>query len=207
MELAELLKEVRAHIPNISVPMASRVIKSVINDFLGASQAYRHECTVSLAPGIGTYRLIVPEGTRPTTLISAVLGKELLRVTHVRQLDNENPAWRTEAGKPLSCWLDYDNIRITPVPDDTYIMGLHVLVALGLHREATYVDTGFAEDNFNTIIDGTLSRLFNMPGTNWHNTPLAAMYQQSYEKGLEMAKDQADGNDTPKLRVCTYGGY
>ena len=207
MELEELLHEVRANIPTVSVPMASRIMKSVVNEFLARSGAYRHECTVSLSPRVGAYRLSTPAGTRPILLVSAVLGGKTLRITHPRQMDNETPGWRDHTGNPDSCWLDYETIRVTPVPDRVHIMGLRVTVGLGLNRDATSLDTQFAEERCNPIINGTLSRLFTMPGMSWSNPQLGASYGMVYEDGISSAKDRADGNDTAKLRVASYGGY
>ena len=206
MQIEELLREVRSNVPTASVPMISRVMRSAIDDFFCRSRVYRHACTDTPATMVSKYRLRVPEGTRPCALISAVLDGRTLALTSPRQLDLENPGWRDETGRPRSCWLERDTLHITPVPETLYILSLHTTVALTLTRTATELDTAVAEEYFNTLVDGTLARLYALSGVPWTNPQLAQSFGMSYESAVEDAKCRGDCNDTAKVRVASYGG-
>lgn len=200
-----LARDVGLYAPNCPDTTLVYLLKMTAIDFCQETLWLTHETDpIDVEEGVSDYLLDVPNGTEPVSVIAAWYMDQPLYPLG-RSTRERWPSQRvdTRSQKPFGYSLsDTGTIRLAPMPDRTLAQSLVVKVAL----MPTYNSTGVSSDLTgywtDTLINGTLARVYNIPNQPYTNYEQANKRELMYRQDVAKARIQANkALTTASLRV------
>lgn len=206
----ELTPALAQRAPTAPMPLLVRALREAAREFCERSEAYRHvPAPLTLVGGLQQYELDLPADTVVVRVIDAVSGGRPLQPTSEALLARDMPDWRTRrADRPSHYMLQLNGtMDIVPRPTTTQVLAVDLVLALKPSRSATGLEEWLVERFEHTLLDGALNNLLGVRGTEWYQPDLAGAHGTQFLEGIETARSAANKDNTPKVRVTSYGGY
>lgn len=195
----DFLDLVMPHVPGASTAIATHEVKMTVIDFCKRSMAYqRDHDPVTVIRNMIDYDLDPPTGTLVIKVMKAWYKDNELNPVSPEYITN--PTFYNSSFAGANVVLSTPNVytqkdertvSIFPFPDTTVSMGLTMRVALKPTMASTTVDNFILEDHGETIMHGTLQRLFASPGKPYSNPNLATAHGAMFMEGVNTARQNA----------------
>ncbi len=186
---SEFYPEIRIDIPEAPVPTINRAIRFAARELCVAGRALRRELD-SLTPveNITEYEF---------DLNSAV---QIIAITKVKLNEREirTPTDFIHRGDGF--------LELTKRPSKTTPNGMRIWARLAPTRKATYLETRFLEDYFDTLRDGIFAELYRMPGKPWYNPGMANDFKTAFYSRISEVRSREERENISRDSLCEYGG-
>jgi hypothetical protein len=141
--------------------------------------------TIRVTPGVYEYPYNNPSQSEVHAFLTAAVNGEPLEPVTLEQLVDIYPDWPNLATDKRAdprriCQIDPDNFVVAPVPDDSKIYDIKMIVALKPLRDAAGMDKTVFDELEDTIMHGALQHLLVLPDKNWSDRELAAYHSKQY---------------------------
>lgn len=207
--LSALRNRIISQIPAANDVMIDRVLIEVIREFCKYTRAWRTTVTETVTANTLEVTLTPPTDAEFVDVVKASLdGYPLTKKTHT-QLDEIEPRWRTDVSSPsyVTEGDELNEILAVPQSGTTRTDLLVVRVAWKPTLLATTINDRLLSQYSEEIINGTLHKMFAMPGVPWADGPRSAFYGTLYTDQRDDAKTMATaGGQTGVVRKVKYGG-
>jgi hypothetical protein len=199
-------------IPQASDIQVDRLLIEVARNFCDMSRAWQRTHTgLTITAGTHEVTLAPPTDGELVDVVKASLdgNPSMIKATQA-QLDQLHPGWRENAATPGYVMLSDENLNeilVAPLPSATYTSVFRVRAAYKPVLGATTLDDILVSKHSDALVEGTLGKLFIIPGAPWNDNALGAYYTSLYEEKRNAAKQtSADGRMTGVARRVRYGG-
>jgi hypothetical protein len=208
--IALLRKQIIQHIPEANDPMIDRVFIETCRDFCEFTRAWR--VTQALTITADTLNVVVtpPTGGELVDVVDCETedGKDITKATQT-QIKQKVSKWRTAAGAPDFVTLGdaLNELYFVPTSQTTLTTSVQTRMAFKPILSAVVFDELMISKYIDTLIAGTLARLYIMPKQVWTDGTLASYYTTKYDDERDDAKRKVTaGNMTGVSRKIRYGG-
>jgi hypothetical protein len=142
-----------------------------------------------LSNGTHSYELDLPKDSRAVLVKNVWCANGELAPATMEHILAAIPTWQTARGTPrFYNQLNWEELRIYPIPNNPASSALTVRAALAPKRTATTFPDSFADRNFQAIVAGALGRLLLVPGQAWSNAQLGEYYKSEFRLAVGSAK-------------------
>jgi hypothetical protein len=181
-----LVQRLVTSVPGCPQPVIEQYVRDSAIDACERTLAWRYEQPlIRLTPGVYDYPYENPTQSEVHAFITAsVNGRSLSPVT-MEWLHRSYPDWPStnpdhRADPRYIVHLDDDTFAVAPIPDDSQLYDLKMIVALKPLRTATGMDQTAMDDLENVIMHGALRDLLVLPNKNWSDRELASYHAKQY---------------------------
>lgn len=197
--------EIALYVPMCPSPLIQQATKEAVISFATLSEAFVEKLEITLVPGQAVYDLTVSDGMIPIRIRDGhVANRGKLEPTSLAMLIAEYNVERT--GSPTAYYQEQPNqVKFYPSPLAEEIVTLYVVTKPS--RVANGLRDDLAETHWETIMNGSISRLASMRNSDWFDPELAAQRGMAFNTGIELARRLALNIDKNKQRTVRYGGY
>lgn len=181
-----LVTRLAPSVPGCPQPIVEQYVRDAAIEVCERTLSWRYEQPkIRLTPGVYEYPYENPLGTEIHAFLSVSLNGESIEPATLEQLTRKYPAWPDLTPAQLStpqnvCQLDADNFVLAPVPDDTVVYDLKMIVALKPLRTATGMAKTVLDDIENVVMHGALQHLLVLPNRTWTDRELASYHAKQY---------------------------
>lgn len=194
----EFLNEVMPHVPGCPNEVAIAAIRNACVEFCEKTLILqRDHDLVDAVANQADYDLEPPSGYMVTKIVRAWYKSDPLNpaapdgVTSVRVF---NPLAENAdgTGDPKNIFQkDEHTFSVYPVPKETAPNAIFMRVALKPTRASTRIEDSIYEEYLETIAHGAKARLMLMPGKPYTNPDLAAVNDNLFRQGINVARQRA----------------
>ncbi|GAA4647918.1 hypothetical protein GCM10023116_01800 [Kistimonas scapharcae] len=190
-------------------PVAKRAIKNATIQFCDEAEAYIHRPDpLTPVANLPELEFSLPEHTRLAKIHVLSYRSSALKPTSEMMLDSRAPGWQQEVGTPQAFYqMSQRSARIVPTPEKTEALTVQATLALAPTQRAEGVDDDFADQYYETLIAGALSRILGMQNQPWSNPQQAMVYGAAFAEMISRIKGRARGDNYAKRESVKYGGY
>lgn len=190
-----------AFVPDVAVQLIAdpsdlvieNAIKNAAIELCKSSWLWRdYASATTVTAGDPRIDIELPAGSDLVTVLTVTLDGLLLDPESGDRLDVLYPRWATDTGAPKRyTQTDMSAIILSPVPDATYPDSLVIYYAVAPKRTATSLPDWIANDYWEDIVAGALSRLMGMSGRPWSDANGAVMRRNQFDTAIGLARDSA----------------
>lgn len=200
-----LVRDVSLFAPNCPDTTILYALKMTAIDFCQESHWWKYTGDpIDVVAGETEYQIEVPSGTEAINVIAAWYEDYPLAPTGfaARSIWPNVRAEAREAKPNGYSALTNDTIKLYPTPDKSVPSSLTLMVALMPSYSATGVDASLVNVWTDTLINGALARLYDIPNQPFTNQEAAKKRELMYRQDVVKAKIQANKMlTTASLRV------
>lgn len=188
----QFLVLVMPELPECPVPLIMDAANEVIEDFCRRTGVW----TVPLDyfttyPGVSTYQVDVPTGSRVIDMMSVTCGGRPMRQASAAALSEITPDWQSAtADYPSHYELQGDGeLRLWPVPTRSDVR-VNMVARLTAEMSMTELPDAVMRNYRRAIAHGVMARLMLTPGEPppaWANEKMAAFHGAAYESAIPVA--------------------
>ena len=182
-----------------------RVVLESAREFFRKSRAWRIDFSGAITAGSNAYAFTQPTGSLVHDIIYAKLQTSNTNLSYLRDAGKAyvTPDWEVSGVNPKYVTLvDNDTFQILPTPSSDDVIEMKVV--LTLTRDAGEIDDAIVEEFEDTILDGALYRLYEIPNESWSNIQLSRLHHAKFLAGTADAKLRAEETRTPGTRVAAF---
>lgn len=178
----KLLPLLAPHIPGVPEVSMRQALAASAAEFLGRTHLWREQLDPqTVTPGEATYTLFADAVVE--SILWARLDGSDLYPTDVRVV----PALPVAPGRPTHYWRASDT-AITLYPTPNAPGELDALVALKPTRSASGIEDWIYETWADTIVDGAIWNLANIPHKSWSNLERAQYHKARFDRAAVNAR-------------------
>jgi len=206
MLISDLAQVLRVKAQEAPLIVLERLVRESCRQFCRKSLAWRIDFAGIISAGVNAYSFTQPVDSLVHSIIYAKLKKSNTNLEYLRDAGKAyvSPDYEASSGHTpqFVTLVDNDMFQLMPTPtlDDI----IDIKVALTLPRTATVVDDALVEEFEDVLLDGALSRLFEMPNETWSNMSMAQYHLSKFLAGTEGARLRAQESRTPGVRVASF---
>jgi hypothetical protein len=212
--IADVIPDIRVHIPEIPSFVAQREILRSAREFCEKTRTWRQSFDLSTLADVATYDLISQAGLTNVELVDVVSiknteGGEPLKAKTFAWLDRELSDWRSETAEHASWFVLESNntLRLVYTPASATTDKYHVRMAVKPLLTSDALSDVIENKYDEFIIHGALSRLYFIPRKPWSDARLGAYHREQFELSWPGARaDAANEFQTGVIRKIRYGG-
>ena len=198
----EWVDDIRIEVSEPTDLTLSRSIRFAIQEFFRLSESWKVQLSVTKIADTSTYRLSIPADTyiiaADYVYFTDETGARIKLESVVPERVDTNAT-----GTPTSFYVTQDSIVVSPA---TYAGTLEIGVTVSATRDIDEVPDSISLKCFEYIRAGAISRLLAMPDKIWSNLQIAAVYEQTFMRGVAEAKRDARQDRSRPVRQVKYGG-
>lgn len=204
-----LTPDVAVHVQGCPPPVIENALRSAAIDFCSRTGIWRKNLDAqNITGGVYDYTLNPPSGALVHKVLQVKcdnipltpLTAELLMAKFPTQPDTN-----VERRSTPTCYsmIDQRSIQLVPVPLDSIINGLKVMVSLRPTLDAAGVDSIAVDAYAEVLVHGALQRLVAIPEKPWSNPKSVEYHGHEFSVGISRARADAErGNTVANLRVA-----
>ena len=215
----DYLPWISPHVPLASDPLIENSFRKMVIDFCERTYYHKYDSpAVNVTKDVAIYNFVTPAGhqrVRTETVTFKNDSSILLQPVTESQLGTLDGGWMDRTGTPTS-YLEWDmgSLRLFPTPATTST-NTPLIIRISLRPDATPSITGVVtasfndvvcNDNWRTLVNGTLFTLFNMHTQPWYHPNAAGEYAVAYRQGVIEATTKASQGNVKSVRKVRYGG-
>jgi len=205
MLITDLAKILRIRVKEAPTFMLERLVRESAREFFRSSRAWRMDFTGAIVAGTDTYDLTLPTNALAHDMLYAKLLDTNVKLTYLRDAakayvtpDEENDGRKTE----FITLLDTDTFQLLPPPIQANTIEFKVV--LTLNRTATDIADAIVEEFEDTLLDGALYRLYEMPNETWSDIKMSRLHYDKFMVGTMKAKSRVEESRTPGVRTAKF---
>lgn len=174
------------HVPGCPHPIVEQYVRDAAIDCCERSLSWRYmQPLIRLTPGVYDYPYELPTQADIHAFLTVTLNDRPMHVETLETITARFPGWPdydpASRGTPRHIFqLDSRNFGVLPIPDDTQIYDLRMVVALKPLRDANRMNKNALDELENAIMHGALKQLLLMPDKNWSDPRLASFHAGQY---------------------------
>ena len=215
----DYLPWISPHVPLASDLLIDNSFRKIVIDFCERSHYHKFDSTpVNVTAGTSEYAYVPPFGhqrVRTEYVNFKNTSSRLLEPVTESQLAEIDSGWMDREGTPTS-YLEWNmgSLRLFPTPATTST-NTPLIIRMSLRPDATHSAAGIVSssfddtvcnDNWRTLVNGTLFTLFNMHTQPWYHPQAAGEYAVAYQQGTNEAITKAAQGNVRSVRKVRYGG-
>lgn len=168
-DVDRLYDNIQAVLPGVTIPVIEMELWNTVQEFCIRSTYYRSSVYWAMAPGVSTVDFNPFDANTLVTWVLHVQGLTRWTIDPPALLVDVSPptsprnGWAILALRPRA----FDEVRLNALPE----------------LFTTW---------FETMLDGTLFRLYGMPAKPWSSTQLATYHGTRFRQGINRARDIAE---------------
>ena len=197
-----IIPEILPSVPECTDLIIVRALRRASEEFLSKSLLWRinlEDHNVIL--GLVDVELEVPKSDLRIVQLKSI--KSGTQETDIPQIaDSQTPP---NLSQTFCSLVDFGKtLRLTPVP--TAAVTLKIRAVLSTTSKSTGVDSAVEQEIHEHLIDGSLARLYAMPGMPWADSSLAAYHGAIFQAAIIEMRGRAENNNGRAVRTVSYGG-
>jgi len=212
--ITTLIPDVRVHIPEIPVFVASRELIRAAREFCEMTRAWRVDISIGVTASVATVDLtsLLPATTELVDIISIknILGGQPVVPRTQAWLDTNLTQWRTLEDLNANYYVQSGNnvIRFVYTPSTTIANKYYARVAVKpLIATTTTIDDVIVNKYDEVLVHGALARLFVIPRKPWTDPNYATFHKHLFDQSIGPARTEAaEEFQTGIPRRVKYGG-
>lgn len=216
-EYIDLVAEINSYVPQVLEPVAIQQIRKAVREFCKTTEYLKIESSpkLDMVAGQPSYQVADPAGTNIVRVLEVWDDDEKLHHKSSDQFDREvndsnasrtiifstkslaevstffGDPWESQEGEPRYFFSERPStFRLVPIPETSKTALLKVVVSVQPSRTSTGVDDFIIDNWYESIIDGALAYLYEIPKQVWTDKVLMRMYRDKFD--LSMGKAHAD---------------
>lgn len=210
-----LFWQVRAELPGIPLPLLQLNYAEAVREHIARSLAWQFNITDDLNLNANTAWPTVTPGTHipdDTYVVQPLVVKwrdgGIIPFKTRDQLDRINDNWEAETATEPDFWTieGVGEFRVVPLLSENQTAAIRLRVAIAPLASATEIEDPLVNEYQGAWKNGALARLLKIPGKDWTNLQLAAVYRADFEKDITDAKSRAAADYGRPHRQVAYGG-
>jgi len=181
-----LVQRLVTSVPGCPQPVIEQYVRDAAIDACERTLAWRYEQPlIRLTPGVYEYPYEQPSGSEVHAFITASVNGRPIDAVTLEDIHRRYPDWPSfasdrRAGPRFIMQFDVDNFALAPVPDDSVVYDLKMIVALKPLRTARGMDQTAMDDLENVIMHAALRDLLILPDKNWSDRELGSFHAKQY---------------------------
>lgn len=202
-----ILASVESRVQGATRPLLVQEFRWAMQEFLHRTQVWRVVETIQMIPGVNRYRLPVTAlwpAVLPDVLYAASVGEtELTPALDVAYQQAKAPA----EGLPRFIALDGSHALLYPVPQEAGTLVLHVSLTIDPAISTGAYPTPLLPYS-DTILSGSLSRVYAMDNRPWTNLVLARYNLARFHNGMmsvRHAVSNSRSNRSARIVIPRFG--
>lgn len=194
ISIQKFVPQIASNVPACPRSILVATLSSTLMDFCERSLLWtKMSVPTDIVAKVPRYTFVPEDEATVVSASLALCNDRALEQTTLDELNSTKPSWRSTKGEaPTVYFMDTSySIRVYPEPTKDLDKALQVQVALKPKRDAKEVPDFLYENWADTIVHGTLAKLFAMTSKEWANPQLVAFHEEEYRAGLSRAKSKA----------------
>jgi hypothetical protein len=206
---------VRTELPGVPLPLLQLQYAEAVREFFHRSLAWQYNSPDLFDLNAATAFPTITAGTHiptDTYVVQPVRvkwsdGSDVPFKTR-DQLDDILTNWEDDTGSTADYWTITapGTFRVVPLLAANTTDALRLRLAIAPIATATSVPDALANEFKEQWKNGTLARLLKVPGKDWTNERLAAVYMAQFDTDIRNAKSRAAADFGRPRRTVEYGG-
>lgn len=205
----QFLDRLIPHVPGCTDPVAVQALRDATIEFCVRSDwlTFEHD-PITLLAGTSTYELEPPEDHIVSHVIQARLDGAALTPITLDDLGRRYDDWRDVEGPPTHyTHLTPGEIVLFPRPTERMTSALKLVVSLRPSQDSDEVEDSIYEWWCETIIDGALWRLMELPGQPFSNPQMAEVKARRFRSGIGLAharRHQSHTREPQRIQMRSF---